>query len=271
MELIQRLTDTDALSVETDARNALSRYGKLNDLIGSQIFSILSRHSRVLYYPLDDEDVWGFVENTANGTFVCINTSLSYEKQIFVAAHELYHILHRSTEELTLAKNLEEADTSVPIHIDELKANRFAAAFLMEEGLLGQEMRNMGIARDALCVEDVLRLANLFMVPYKTMVRRLYELAIMEESKFREFLMVSNKDLDILKKRLGLLTPTQDKTIVLDNLLQTAMSLYEKNRITTEKLEQILRYANMSLDDMGITISERAPLTDEELESLLEE
>lgn len=271
MELIQRLTETDAQNVECDARNKLNEYGKLNDVIGSQIFAILGRYSRVLYYPLEDDDVWGFVEKTANGTFVCINTSLSYEKQVFVAAHELYHILHETPEELTLAKNLEESATKEPIQIEELKANRFAAAFLVDAGLLRHEMNVMKISSSTLNVQGILSLANLFMVPYKTMARRLFELEIITESQLSEYLKVSGSDLEIMKKRLGLLTPIQDKTIVLDNLVETAMSLYEKEQITVEKLEQVLRYANMNLSDMGISSFKSSPLTDAELEALLEE
>lgn len=268
MTLNTQLTDADGQIVELYAHQKLSEYGKLNDIIGSQIFSILSRHSTVLYYPLDDEDIWGFVENTASKNFVCINTSIDYDKQIFVAAHELYHILCRETdEELTLAKNLEDVLLSHDqISTDELKANRFAAAFLIDAGLLRQEMLSLGIAYQDISVHDILKLANLFTVPYKTMVRRLFEINAINNDSLSEFMCIPHNELDIQKKRLGLLLPNQSKSISLGSLNETAMTLYESNRITVEKLEQILAYSNLTLTDMGISIPKFSPLTDDEID-----
>lgn len=273
MDLAINLSNTEAASLEQFARNKLNEYGKLNDVIGAQIFAILSRHARVLYYPLEDDDVWGFVEKTARGNFVCINTSIDYEKQVFVAAHELYHILQGSSpEELTLASSLEiDFDKQPSPALDELKANRFAAAFLISDSLLLQEMRNLDISRHDISPKHVLLLANIFVVPYKTMARRLWELEIINDTKCKELLSLTQRDINITKRRLGILTPIQDKKIVLSNLIEIAMNLYEQSRITSDKLEQILSYSNLSLEDMGITVDTFTPLTDAEIDALMEE
>lgn len=273
MNLNRQLSEFDYQKVEVFARAKLIEYGKLSDIIGTQIFSILARHSTVLYYPLEDEDIWGFVERTATRNFVCINTSIEYDKQVFVAAHELYHILHNKTsEELTLAKNIEEAlQSQDQINPEELAANRFAAAFLVDAGLLRQEMLALGIAECSIELPDIVRLANLFMVPFKTMVRRLFETKCIDEKECEGFMNVSHSELEIQKRRLGILLPSQDNSISLGNLNETAMQLYEANLITTEKLEQILNYSGLTLDDMGIVVSKFSPLTDEEIDALLEE
>lgn len=273
MDLLKQLNDAEAQETEQYARSKLNEFSKLNDVIGPQIFSILEQHSRVLYYPLEDEDVWGFVERTAKGDFVCINTSISYDKQVFVAAHELYHILRRDrTEELTLAKDLENGQiSSEPASIEELKANRFAAAFLINGDLLRQEMAAFKISAKTLNLQGILRLANHFVVPFKTMVRRLFELNIINDVELSKYMGLSHSELDVMKKRIGLMTPTQDKAIALDNLTETAMTLYEQNRITVEKLEQILSYSNLSLSEMGIAESNTSSLTDAEIDALLED
>lgn len=273
MALTIKLSDAEAAALEQFARNKLNEYGKLNDVIGGQIFAILGRHARVLYYPLEDDDVWGFVEKTTRGNFVCINTSIEYDKQVFVAAHELYHILQgSSTEELTLASSLEiDFDKEPSPSLNELKANRFAAAFLISEGLLSQEMRNLNIPRRSISVNHVLQLAGIFVVPYKTMVRRLNELDFIDDEKCKDFLAITQHEIIIKKRRLGILTPIQDNKIVLDNLIEIAMTLYEQKRITSDKLEQILAYSNLSLEDMGIDLHTFIPLTDAEIDALMEE
>lgn len=268
----KNLSEIEEQKIEAFARNKLIEYGKLNDIIGPQIFTILGRHSRVLYYPLMDDDIWGFVEKVSRGTFVCINTSIDYDKQVFVAAHELYHILHGSSGELVLAEALENpSPLQETVSVEELKANRFAAAFLIQSDLLESEMTAMGIAGSTIAMPEILRLANVFTVPYKTMARRLFERRFINEEQLSEYLAVSHAELEVMKKRLGLLMPTQDKAIVLDTMVETAMSLYEKKLITVEKLEQILRYSNFTLEDMGISKPEFTPLTDAEIDALLEE
>ena len=273
MDLAINLSDADAQFLEQLARNKLNEYGKLNDVIGAQIFAILGRHARVLYYPLEDDDVWGFVEKTTRGNFVCINTSIEYDKQVFVAAHELYHVLQgSSTEELTLGSSLEiDYAEQSPLSLDELKANRFAAAFLISDSLLLQEMRNLNIPRHGIYAKHVMQLASIFVVPYKTMARRLRELEIIDDPKCNGLLALTQREISITKRRLGILTPIQDNKIVLGNLVEIAMNLYEQSRITSDKLEQILSYSNLSLEDMGITLDTFTPLTDAEIDALMED
>lgn len=47
---------------------------------------------RTLYYPIEDDDICGFVYKFKDKKFVYLNSFIPLEKQIFAAAHELYHI-----------------------------------------------------------------------------------------------------------------------------------------------------------------------------------
>ena len=133
---IDQLNNKEIASIREMVQEKLALYHKENDVIGGQIFNILENESRVLYYPLEDQEVWGFSESIKEESFVCINTSISYDKQVFAAAHELYHVWSNQIGEVILSHNLEDTADSK----EEMKASRFAAEFLVSEELLHQEM-----------------------------------------------------------------------------------------------------------------------------------
>jgi len=264
-----KLKKADIDNVKAQARDKLVAYCKLNDVIGGQIFSILEKENRVLYYPLEDEQVWGFCEKIQNKSFVCINTSLPYDKQVFAAAHELYHLWYGDKGEVMLSEDMEEHSCSKET---ELLANRFAAEFLVNEELLRQEMRVYGIDKDNLDIKDIVRLANHFVVPYHTMVRRLNEIDILTDRKYQEYAAYTEKQTEIWRNRLGLTLPMRGSNISLSNLVDMAMGLYEKKLITYEKLEYLLEFAELTPADMEVMgpVEYRQP-TDEELDAIMEE
>lgn len=270
---IGRILDADTIEyIKGLARQKHNEYNKLNDVIGSQIFNILEYNSRVLYYPLEDDDVWGFAEKIKGQSFVCINTSIPYDKQVFVAAHELYHLWFNGEEELILSSSLEAEETSYQINENELKANRFAAEFLVEENLLRQEMKTYDISKDNISIKEILRLSTLFLVPYKTMVRRLKEIKIFNKTSYEKFSSVSKEEIEMWRTRLSIRLPVRENKIGLDNLVDKAMELYEKKLITIEKLEYLLSFADLSIEQLGIeTAPVYVPPTDEELQLIMEE
>lgn len=270
---IGRILDADTIEhIKGLARQKHNEYNKLNDVIGSQIFNILEYNSRVLYYPLEDDDVWGFAEKIKGQSFVCINTSIPYDKQVFAAAHELYHLWFNGEKELILSSSLEAEETSYQINENELKANRFAAEFLVEENLLRQEMKTYDISKDNISIKEILRLSTLFLVPYKTMVKRLKEIKIFNKSSYEKFSSVSKEQIEIWRTRLGIRLPVRENKIGLDNLVDKAMELYEKKLITIEKLEYLLSFADLSIEQLGIeTAPVYVPPTDEELQLIMEE
>lgn len=258
--------------IKAFARQKLIEYSKLNDVIGGQIFSILELQNKVLYYPIEDEEVWGFSEKIKGRSFVWINTYIAYDKQVFAAAHELYHLWFEDNGEVILKKDIEEINNNEDVSEIELKANRFAAEFLINEELLLQEMRTYGIDKSKINIKDILKLSNLFLVPYKTMVKRLYEVKLINKSIYAEFMEQSSEQIEIWRNRLGLSLPTRDNKIGLNSLVDKAMELYENKKITREKLEYLLSFAKLSIEEMGIKDAEpHIPPTDEELDSIMEE
>lgn len=264
-----KLSKTEIETVKALARDKLVEYRKLNDVIGSQVFSILEKENKVLYYPLEDDQVWGFCEQIQGKSFVCINTSLPYDKQVFAAAHELYHLWYGSSENVMWSEEMEEHACK---NVTELLANRFAAEFLVNEELLLQEMRVYDIDKTCLEVKDIVRLANLFVVPYHTMVRRLYEINVLDKKKYQAFKMCTEEQAQIWRNRLGLAMPVRSNKIGLSNLIDRAMELYEKKLITYEKLEYLLEFADLTPVQMGVNKDhDYVQPTDGELDAIMEE
>ena len=263
-----RLDETGIQNVKAQARDKLVEYHKLNDVIGAQIFSILEKESKVLYYPLEDQRVWGFFETIQGKSFICINTSLQYDKQVFAAAHELYHLWFGDSGEIMISKDTVEPDADEEI---ELLANRFAAEFLVNNELLFQEMRVFGINKDNLSVKEVVRLANHFVVPYHSMVKRLCESGICSPEFAEELKSCSDEQAEIWRNRLGISLPVRKEKIGLSNLADTAMELYERDLITFEKLEYLLGLTNLTPGEMGVEQNiSYTPPTDDELDAIME-
>lgn len=257
--------------IKAQARKRLIEYSKLNDIIGRQIFHILELENKVLYYPIEDREVWGFSERIGGKSFVWINTAIAYDRQVFAAAHELYHLWFDNGGEVILKIDIEEIENSA-ISRNEQKANRFAAEFLMNEELLLQEIRTSGMDKNKIDIKDIFKLSNLFLVPYKTMVKRLYEINLINQKRYMELIELSNDEVEIWRTRLGLSLPTRDNKIGLSDLVDKAMSLYEKKKITREKLEYLLEFAGLTTEEMGIRDEgSYIPPTDEELDRIMEE
>jgi len=133
-------------------------------------------------------------------------------------------------------------------------------------------MRVYGIDKDNLDIKDIVRLANHFVVPYHTMVRRLNEIDILTDRKYQEYAAYTEKQTEIWRNRLGLTLPMRGSNISLSNLVDMAMGLYEKKLITYEKLEYLLEFAELTPADMEVMgpVEYRQP-TDEELDAIMEE
>lgn len=265
----RQLNKKEIEAIQDLTKKKLIEYCKFNDIIGTNIFSILERDNKVLYYPLEDQKVWGFSEVIQDRAFVCINTSLPYDKQVFAAAHELYHIWFGGSGEIMTSKDTQEPDSDDEI---ELYANRFAAEFLINEELLRQEIKIFNMDKDDLNIKDIVRLSNLFVVPYRTMVRRLHETGILGNKEFDKYISYTDNQAEVWKNRLGLSVPERKNKIGLSDLVDKALELYDKKLITYEKLEYLLEFAELTPGKMGVEKEDDyQPPTDDELDAIMEE
>lgn len=248
------LTEQDIDEVKTKALDKLNSLNKTNDIIGMQIFSILGLYSRVIFYPLGDDAPWGFTDikgtndNHSENVFVVLNSSISVDCQIFAAAHELYHIWYEKKADIITGSDLDYSDDDRT----EQMASRFAAEFLVNEELLKNEVKSYVNDPDKLTMRDILKLAELFVVPYKTMVRRLFEIGIINSDSQEDFLKKTEKEVDAERKRYAINVLKADERIAIANHTELAVEAYEKGLITYERLEYLLKKSNLTPEDVGI-------------------
>ena len=267
------LNDFEIEEVKKQAREKLGECRKTNDIIGVQIFSILGLYARVIYYPLGKDAPWGFTRisgsknDTASETpFVAINTSIPVDCQVFAAAHELYHIWYEQNPDILPSNLLDEQDKKV----NEKKANRFAAEFLVDEIMLRQEIEIYKIKK--ITLKSILQLTEFFTVPYPAMAKRLYETGWIGESELKGFLEESDDSIKRYKKRYAISSKESDNRIVMDNLAELAANAYEAGYVTYEKFEYLLGLCGLNPEDLGIEkASGNAFPSDEELDSIMEE
>lgn len=271
---IPELTEAEISKVKEKAAEMLGVCKKQNDIIGRQIFSILGRYARVIYYPLGGDAVWGFTRikgstqgNQEGKPFVAINSSVPLDCQVFAAAHELYHIRYDEKADVIPANIISE-----PVEDrNELKANRFAAEFLVEEELLLRELHLNSIDTAKIDIKDVLKLANVFLVPFRTMVKRLYEVNVISKADRNKYLSITDEEIAAARNRYAIVAPSADERIAIDNLTELAVEAYENKRITFEKLEYQLSFSRLCPPDVGILDSARNAFpSDGELDEIME-
>lgn len=171
-----------------------------NSILGVSIFGIVENYARkkemaleILRYPFNDEELWAITFVKKGTVFLCVNSELAMCKQIFATAHELYHIRRYAegmdTDTIRAGSVLESkvADEAAMTQED-LEANAFAGLLLMPDGLMGEQIALYGINKDDVKVDDILTLMEVFALPYKAVVLRLYEGRIITEDRANDLL-----------------------------------------------------------------------------------
>ncbi len=271
--MYKELNDFEIEEVKKQAKEKLGICRKTNDIIGTQVFSILGLYARVIYYPLGKDAPWGFtrISGSRNDSwldkpFVAINTSIPVACQVFAAAHELYHIWYEQNPDVLPGNLLDENEKA----INEKKANRFAAEFLMDEILLRQEMEIYKIKN--IDIKAVLQLSELFSVPYQAMVKRLNEIRIIGKDERSKLLTETDESVERYRKKYALPADEADNWIAVDNLAELSVNAYEAGLVTFEKLEYLLDICGLKPEDVGLIQAHSGELpSDEELDEIMEE
>jgi len=175
-------------------------------VIRDDIFKLLRKKSKVIFYPLDEEmDLDGFHvakymkdELTA---FVYINSAKNFEKCIFCAAHELGHIYE-------LEKDIEKEFPDVQFSTKEIDdiMNRFAAEMLMPQQvfrdkfkeLLYLHVADINQLKQGELLKTIVALMDYFYVPYKSVVRRLWEIDFLTEVGRKKFEKIEEKEPELI-------------------------------------------------------------------------
>lgn len=192
--------DTKRFEKIVDAAKEFSGAYCGSSIPGVSVFGIIENYGRkkeieleILRYPFQDEELWAATFAKRGTLFLCINSELAICKQIFAAAHELYHVrcYVEGTETDTIrtgsvleSKVVDEAAMTQ----EDLEANAFAGLLLMPDGFVREQIRLFGIKEADIGVDDILTLMEAFAIPYKAAILRLYEEHVITKAKANELL-----------------------------------------------------------------------------------
>ncbi|MCK4259452.1 MAG: ImmA/IrrE family metallo-endopeptidase [Halanaerobiales bacterium] len=171
--------------------------GARDNVLQDDIFRIIEERSDVdlILFPIEDDELCGFICEYKGQVFIYINSYLPYEKQIFAVAHEVYHLVADTHRELLHLKNLEDGNDQ--FNIEERKANLFAALLLVPDESLKKELSLLKVKNSSDLDElKFIKLMDTFAVPYKTIVLRLYEMEIINERDTEKWISIPDREID---------------------------------------------------------------------------
>jgi Zn-dependent peptidase ImmA (M78 family) len=195
--------------------------------------------------------------------FIGLNTADFFDKQVFAIAHELYHFFTKTGSHLS-RQNEEEYD------VVEARANRFAAEFLFPEEVLKnrifEEFKSYSLKKIQIKVllRFIARLHCTWWLPYRSLVKRLWEVQAITKQQYEELYLIDERDRDGEYFRIGKSTQYDDfirlntatKTIgTSPSAIETVLRNFENNLIDEDTFAKILELFNKSPSDFGYEIS----------------
>lgn len=195
--------------------------------------------------------------------FIGLNTADYFDKQIFAIAHELYHFFTKTDTHLS---RQDEQDDDV----DEAKANWFAAEFLLPEDVLKrrvfEEFKSSSLEKvqTKVLLRFIARLHCTWWLPYRSLVKRLWEIKAITEVQYQELYTIDERDPDGEYRRIGRST-LRDVFLKLNTAtksvgsspraIETILRNFEDHLIDEDTFVRMLGLFNKSPADYGYEIS----------------
>ena len=272
-QIYNDLNSNDIRELERTAKSKLAALNKSSRVIKEEVFNILADNSIFLQYPVKDLELCAFVCKKKDTIFSFVNSFIPLEKQIFAAAHELYHIWFEEDQLCNgeiLKTDVVDSIFGNLISQSEAKANLFAAIFLVPKEVLLNELDYLKIKRSYFDSENIkelklltpfVKLMNMFGVPYKAIVRRLYEVDYIEAETCVKLLGIPDREeysgVRLAQKRLQIGEELQLKTNIIrfEGLVNNAISAFEAGKISESKFKTLLSYARKTPEEFGYKLN----------------
>ncbi len=229
-----------------------SLYNK-NNIVQDDIFNILenyvNRHEvsfELLRYPVRDAELCACTFIRQGRMFVMINSAIPLAKQIFAAAHELYHIYCYFEEKdfsLLQSGSILESDVieDEAKELEDMEANAFAALLLAPKDRLEEQSDVYHLSYENVSVQVVLKIMDIFAIPYKAAVLRLFEEQKINIKTAKKLLQISNdeicRQIEVTGKALRWQKIPRD-LIRFGSLSEKMYELEQRESIRTERLER---------------------------------
>jgi Zn-dependent peptidase ImmA (M78 family) len=189
----------------------------------------------LIFYPMGD-NISGMCIKTLKNIIIAINSGMSYGRQRFTMAHELYHCYFDDTETTICPKNI---DNNIAV---EKEANLFASFFLAPPASLSDEIKKQKSQAGDLTLSGVIELEQLFGLSRRAMLNRLLEEKELDEQ--RTILMKNNVILSAVAMgyddTLYRPTPLEKQQMTYGQYIKHAGQLIERELVSEGKYEELL-------------------------------
>lgn len=194
--------------------------------------------------------------------FIGLNTADYFDKQIFAIAHELYHFFTKTGSHLSRQEGQED-------DIVEAKANWFAAEFLLPEDVLKrrvfEEFKSFSLEKVLTknLLRFIARLHCTWWLPYRSLVKRLWEIKAITEMQYQELYAIDERDLEGDYGRIGRSTQsdvfqklnTITKTVGSSpRAIETILRNFEDDLVDEDTFVRLLELFKKSPADYGYEV-----------------
>lgn len=242
-----------------------SIYNK-NNIIQDDIFNVLENYVihhdmpfELLRYPIADVELCACTFIRQGRMFVMINSAIPLSKQIFAAAHELYHIycyFEDMDSELMQSGSILESEVidDVAKELEDMEANAFAALLLAPRDRLEEQSSVYNLSYKNASVQTVLKIMDIFAIPYKAAVLRLYEEEKIDIKTARGLLQIENDEICKQIELTGKGVRWQEipsSLIRFGSLSEKMYELEQNENVRSERLESDKARLNNLIANLG--------------------
>lgn len=245
----------EKIEINSDAL-ALRKYFGEDSYSPIDVFSLINNLEEltVVFYPMS-EHISGMCTKDEDNKLIAINSALTYGRQRFTAAHELYHLFfHENFKSIICAK-----DISMNQEPQEKEANMFASYFLMPYESLSDFLKNkLNKHKNNLKINDIVKIEQHYGLSRQATLWRLVNdgyLSSKEAETMKNGIIVSAVKLGFDDK-LYLPTPQEKQYNTLGRYIKLAEELKEKDMISKGKYEELLLNAFRSDIVYGLNVEE---------------
>lgn len=251
-EIIRKINAEVAL---INQENSFIAPGCLKD----EIFGLLEKMGTLIFYPFEEVDLWGIYVCKNEKHYFIINSSIPLEKQVFAGAHELAHSLDMAKVKFEIVtadlmtEYVNNKKYGEKIKEADMIANRFAAELLVSKKQLQERFDELPEAYNN-TIKAVL-LSDIFLVPYKAIVKRFSETEIIKDEKtVHELLSVDDKTIKSIAERYECCRRNFEisREMRLGGYTNKALMMYEHELSTFKELKEKLELIQKNPEDFGV-------------------
>ncbi len=243
-----KLSDEELKEISKEVALIEQEYSIGSRCIRDEIFVLLEKVGTLISFPFDEPNLWGIYISKDEKDYFIINTAITLEKRIFAAAHELAHSLDIAkvkfeivTAEL-MTDYIDNIEYGEKLLKADLIANRFAAELLVGKKILKLKYDELPEEYDY--ISKAILLSDIFLVPYKTIVKRFIEVGIVKDESIAEKLLnLDTKNIQLLAKRFECCSRNEEITNEkrLGGYTNKALLLFENELSTYKELKERLK------------------------------